>query len=102
MQDMSMTRAIKTAVDRVTYLGAGRYSVSDGTTLWEYTLRAGVCPVIAIRNIRARYAMGCMYGDAGETYIDACSDVLSQPGSLRDVVRQAIREYTGTLKRGTK
>lgn len=93
MQNMSMTKAIKTAVDRVIYLGAGRYSVSDGTALWESTLRAGVCPVIAIRNIRARYAMECMYGDAGSTYIDACSDVLSQPGSLRDIVKQAIEEY---------
>jgi hypothetical protein len=90
---MSMTKAIKTAVDRVTYLGAGRYSVSDGNTLWEYTLRAGSSPVIAIRNIRARYAMECMFGDDGATYIDACSYVLSQPGSLRDVVRQAISEY---------
>lgn len=93
MQKMSVTKAIKQAVDRVTYLGSGRYSVSDGTSLWEYTLRAGSDPVIAIRNIRARYAMECMYGEDGATYIDACSDVLSQPGSLRDVVRQAIREY---------
>ena len=93
MQDMSMTKAIKTAVDRVTYIGAGRYSVSDGTTLWEYTLRAGSDPVIAIRNARARYAMECMFGDAGVEYIETRSDALSQPGSLRDVVRQAINEY---------
>ena len=93
MQDMSMTKAIKLAVDRVTYHGAGVYSVSDGTTIWEYTLRAGSRPVIAIRNMRARYAMECMFGDDGAAFVDACSDVLSQPGSLRDVVRQAISEY---------
>ena len=93
MQKMSMTKAIKTAVDRVTYIGAGRYSVSDGTTLWEYSLRAGSDPVIAIRNMRARYAMECMFGDDGAVFIDACSDVLSQPGSLRDIVKQAICEY---------
>ena len=93
MQKMSMTKAIETAVDRVTYHGAGVYTVSDGNAAWEYTLRAGVCPTIAIRNVRARYAMECMFGDDGVEYIETRSDVLSQPGSLRDVVRQAIREY---------
>ena len=93
MQKLSMTKAIKTAVDRVIYHGSGVYTVSDGNAAWEYTLRPGVCPVIAIRNVRARYAIECMYGEDGATYIDTCSDVLSQPGSLRDVVRQAICEY---------
>ncbi len=93
VQKMSMTKAIKTAVDRVIYHGAGKYSVADGNAVWEYTLRAGSSPVIAIRNTRARYAMGCMFGDDGVEYIETRSDALSQPGSLRDVVRQAICEY---------
>jgi len=93
MKKMSMTKAIKMAVENVSYHGSGMYSISDDTSVWEHTLRAGSSPVIAIRNVRARYAIECMYGEDGAVFTEIRSDALSQQGSLREIVKMAISDY---------
>jgi hypothetical protein len=90
---MSISKAIKLAVKNVSYHGSGMYSISDDTSVWEHTLRAGSNPVLAIRNLRVRYAMDCMYGEDGEVFTQLRSDALSQPGTLREIVKMAISDY---------
>ena len=89
---MSISKAIKLAVKNVSYHGSGMYSVSDDTSVWEHTLRAGSNPIIAIRNLRVLYAMRSMYGEDGEVFTQL-GDALSQPGTLREIVKMASRDY---------
>ena len=97
MKKMSMAKAIKLAVENVTYHGSGMYSISDDKSVWEHTLRAGSNPVIAIRNLRARYAMESLFGQDGAVFAQIRSDALSQPGSLREIVKMAISDYEDFL-----
>ena len=97
MKKMSMTKAINLAVENVTYHGSGMYSVSDDNSVWEHSLRAGSNAVITIRNLRALYAMESLFGQDGAIFTETRSDALSQPGSLREIVKMAISDYEDFL-----
>lgn len=98
MKKMSMTKAINLAVEKVTYHGSGIYSISDDTGVWEHTIRAGSNAVIAMRNLRAQYAMENLYGEEGAVFAEIESDALSQPGTLREIVKMASRDYEKFLQ----
>lgn len=98
MKKMSMTKAIKLAVKNVSYHGSGIYSISDDTGVWEHTLRAGSNSVIAMRNLRAQYAMESLFGEDGSVFTVIRSDTLSQPGTLREIVKMASRDYEKFLQ----
>lgn len=90
MKRMSMTAAIKAASVSVRAYGAG-YCVTDenGTHVGDF--RAGDDRVKALRDMRAEYAVGAMYGPEAVAILVA-GDTLRQPGSLRDIVRLAVAD----------
>ena len=90
MKRMSMTAAIKAAVASVHAYGAG-YSVTDESGVHVGDFAAGDDRVKALRDMRAEYAIGAMYGPEAVAIL-VSGDTLSQPGSLRDVVKWAVSD----------
>lgn len=87
---MSITAAIKKATAEIIDQGHGEYSyLDDKGNSWGGHFAAGTDQRTVIRNERAKRAITNIFGDGWE--IDpALYDALCQPGSLRDVVKDAV------------
>lgn len=89
-QKMSITSAIQKATREIIDHGHGEYSfLDDKGNTWGGHFAAGSDQRMAIRNERAKQAIVNLFGKDWE--IDpALGDAICQPGSLRDVVKDAV------------
>ena len=89
---MSITRAIEKAVEGVRDFGYGQYGYCENGKNWfEGKIQAGHDQRISIRNMRAKAAIGYIFG-YDWTESREVIDALCQPGSLREVVKDAVSE----------
>lgn len=95
MIKMSITAAIKKATEDVTYYGSGQYGTreADGN-IYTGSIQAGHDPRMTIRNLRVKKALSYLYdAETAEAY--EYTGALSYPGSMRDLVKEAVRVIGG-------